>query len=139
MKAKNSLTLYPLSGNADAIKDYADTIARFCNANNSNAYVMAFDDNNEILWCVQAGDEDSLEDCKLTSEVARVEIYDHSPLSDFDTEFGGWKFEQVYLRAGKRGQQALDLYLSECAENGISPEEFENRTKFSANFAPSLF
>lgn len=134
-----SISLFPLSGSAKAIRDYAEAIAEMPGSM-SNAYVMAFDDEDEILWCVQAGSgEEELSEARISSEVARVEIYDHSPLSDFDTEFGGWKFEQVYLRAGKRGQQALDLYLSECAENGISPEEFENRTKFSANFAPSLF
>lgn len=136
MKANNSLILYPLSGNADAIKGYADTIARFFNANNSNAYVMAFDDNNEILWCVQAGDEDSLEDCKLTSEVARVEIYDHSALCYQETE-SLWKFEQVYLRAGKRGQHSLEQYAALLRKNGIVVNEFENHTKLAANFALS--
>lgn len=137
MKANNSLTLNPISGNADAIKDYADTIARFCNANSSNAYVMAFDDDNEILWCVQAGDEDSLEDCKLTSEVARVEIYDHSPVCYAETE-SFWKFEQVYLRAGKRGQRSLEQYAVLLRKNGIVVDEFENRTKLAADFAPAL-
>lgn len=139
MKANNSLTLYPLSGNADAIKDYADTIARFCNANSSNAYVMAFDDDNEILWCVQAGDEDSLEDCKLTSEVARVEIYDHSATCHAETEGGFWKFEQVYLRAGKRGQRSFEQYAALLRKNGIVIDEFENHTKLAADFAPALF
>lgn len=134
MKANNSLILYPLSGNADAIKGYAETIARFCNANSSNAYAMAFDDNNEILWCVQAGDEDSLEDCKLTSEVARVEIYDHSSLCYTETE-GLWKFEQVYLRAGKRGQRSLEQYAALLRKNDIVINEFENHTKIAANFA----
>lgn len=138
MKANNSVILYPLSGNAEAIKDYADTIARFCNANSSNAYVMAFDDENEILWCVQAGEEDSLADCKITSEVARVEIYDHSPLRYAETE-GLWKFEQVYLRSGKRGQRSLDQYAALLQENGCTVDEFENRTKLVAGFAPALF
>lgn len=139
MKANNSLILYPLSGNADAIKGYADTIARFFNANNSNAYVMAFDDDNEILWCVQAGDENSLEDCKLTSEVTRVEIYDHSSICHAETEGGFWKFEQVYLRAGKRGQRSLEQYAALIRKNGIVIDEFENNTKLAADFTPALF
>ena len=139
MKANNSLILYPLSGNADAIKGYADTIARFFNANNSNAYVMAFDDDNEILWCVQAGDEDSLEDCKLTSEVARVEIYDHSSICHAEAEGGFWKFEQVYLRAGKRGQRSLEQYAALIRKNSIVIDEFENNTKLAADFTPELF
>lgn len=48
--------IYNLNGNRAAVRDYANTIASM-SASNSNAYVMAFDKDNEILWTVQAGDD----------------------------------------------------------------------------------
>lgn len=83
-----------LNGNRAAVRDYANAIACM-SAHVSNAYVMAFDKDNEILWTVQAGDD--LDEVKASINwqgVRRVEIYDHSAN-------GMYKVEQVYITSLK--------------------------------------
>lgn len=51
---KTDVCIFNLNGNRAAIRDYANTIAGM-DASTCNAYVMAFDKDNETLWAVQAG------------------------------------------------------------------------------------
>lgn len=91
-----------LKGNRAAVRDYANTIASM-SASNCNAYVMAFDKDNDILWTVQAGDD--LDEVKAVINwqgVRRVEIYDHSAN-------GKYKVEQVYITSRK----SLNEYTAE--------------------------
>lgn len=99
---KTDVYIYNLDGNRAAVRDYANTIAEM-SASNCNAYVMAFDKDNEILWTVQAGDD--IDDVKAAINwqgVRRVEIYDHS--AD-----GTYKIEHVYITSRK----SLNGYTSE--------------------------
>lgn len=99
---KTEVCIFNLRGNFAAIREYAKTIASISPAA-SNAYVMAFDKDNEILWVIQAGDD--LDEVKAAIQwqgVRRVEIYDHS--AD-----GHYKTEQVYITS----QKSLDAYTSE--------------------------
>ena len=94
--------IYNLNGNRAAVRDNANTIASM-SASNSNAYVMTFDKDNEILWTVQAGDD--LDEVKAVinwQSVRRVEIYDHSAN-------GTYKVEQVYITSRK----SLNEYTAE--------------------------
>ena len=90
-----------LNGNRAAVRDYANTIASM-NATSSNAYVMAFDKNNETLWTVQADNLDSVNEVINWQGVRRVEIYDHS--AD-----GAYKVEYIYITSRK----SLNEYTSE--------------------------
>ena len=93
--------IYNLDGNRAAVRDYANTIAEM-SATSSNAYVMAFDKDNEILWTVQAGNLDDVNEVINWQGVRRVEIYDHS--AD-----GTYKVECVYVTS----QKSLTVYTSE--------------------------
>jgi hypothetical protein len=99
---KTEVYIFNLNGNRAAVRNYANTIASM-SASTCNAYVMAFDKYDEILWTVQAGDD--LDDVKATINwqgVRRVEIYDH-------TIGGTYKTEQVYITSRK----SLDEYTNE--------------------------
>ena len=99
---KTDVYIYNLNGNRAAVRDYANTIASM-SASNCNAYVMAFDKDNEILWTVQAGDDlDEVKAAINWQGVRRVEIYDHS--AD-----GTYKIEHVYITSRK----SLNEYTSE--------------------------
>lgn len=109
-----------INGECAAIRHYANNIAEmdpaFC-----NAYVMAFDKHNEILWTVQAGDApDEVKAAINWQGVRRVEIYDH-------TVDGTYKVEQVYITSRK----SLNEYTSER-----SAAEFRvavNTTQYTAD------
>ena len=91
---KTEVCIFTLNGNRAAVRDYANTIASM-SASNCNAYVMAFDKDDEILWTVQAGDDiDEVKAAINWQGVRRVEIYDHS--AD-----GTYKIEQVYITSRK--------------------------------------
>ena len=99
---KTEVYIYNLNGNRAAVRDYANTIASM-SASNCNAYVMAFDRDNEILWTVQAGDDiDEVKAAINWQGVRRVEIYDHS--AD-----GAYQVEYVYITSRK----SLNEYTSE--------------------------
>ena len=99
---KTEVYIYNLNGNRAAVRDYANTIASM-SASNCNAYVMAFDKDNEILWTVQAGDDlDEVKAAINWQGVRRVEIYDHS--AD-----GTYKMEHVYITS----RISLNEYTSE--------------------------
>lgn len=99
---KTEVYIYNINGNRAAVRDYANTIASM-SASNCNAYVMAFDKDNEILWTVQAGDDlDEVKAAINWQGVRRVEIYDHS--AD-----GAYKVEYVYITSRK----SLNEYTSE--------------------------
>ena len=98
---KTEVYLYNLNGNRAAVRDYANTIASM-SASSSNAYVMAFDKDNEILWTVQADNIDDVDEVINWQGVRRVEIYDHS--AD-----GTYKVEHVYITSRK----SLNGYTSE--------------------------
>ncbi len=99
---KTEVYIYNINGNRAAVRDYANTIASM-SASNCNAYVMAFDKDNEILWTVQAGDDlDEVKAAINWQGVRRVEIYDHS--AD-----GTYKIEHVYITSRK----SLNEYTSE--------------------------
>ena len=98
---KTEVYLYNLNGNRAAVRDYANTIASM-SASSSNAYVMAFDKDNEILWTVQADSLDNVNEVINWQGVRRVEIYDHSAN-------GTYKVENVYVTSKK----SLNEYTSE--------------------------
>ncbi len=99
---KTEVCIFKLNGNRAAVRDYANTIASM-SASNCNAYVMAFDKDDELLWTVQAGDDiDEVKAAINWQGVRRVEIYDHS--AD-----GTYKIEQVYITSRK----SLNGYTSE--------------------------
>ncbi len=99
---KTEIYIFNLNGNRAAVRDYAKTIASI-SASSCNAYVMAFDKDNEFLWIVQAGDDlDEVKAAINWQGVRRVEIYDHS--AD-----GTYKTEQVYITSRK----SLDEYTNE--------------------------
>ena len=98
---KTEVYIYNLDGNRAAVRDYANTIASM-SATSSNAYVMAFNKNNETLWTVQTANLDSVNEVINWQGVRRVEIYDHS--AD-----GAYKFEYVYITSRK----SLNEYTSE--------------------------
>ena len=109
-----------LNGNRAAVRDYANTIASM-SASSSNAYVMAFDKDNEILWTVQAGDD--IDEVKATINwqgVRRVEIYDHS--AD-----GAYKVEYIYITSRK----SLNEYTSE--RNASEFVVVGNTTQYTAD------
>lgn len=110
--------IYNLNGNRAAVRDYAKTIAEM-SATSSNAYVMAFDKDNEILWTVQAGNLDDVNEVINWQGVRRVEIYDHS--AD-----GTYKVECVYVTS----QKSLTEYTSE--RNASDFIVVENNTQYIA-------
>lgn len=117
---KTEVYIYNLNGNRAEVRNYAKTIASM-DYNVCNAYVMAFDEDDEITWTIQAGDD--LDDVKAAINwqgVRRVEIYDHS--AD-----GSYKCENVYVTS----QKSLDRYTSER-----SAAEFvvvDNTTQYTAD------
>ena len=117
---KTEVYIYNLNGNRAAVRDYANTIASM-SATSSNAYVMAFDADNEISWTIQAGDDlDEVKAAINWQGVRRVEIYDHS--AD-----GTYKIEHVYITSHK----SLNEYTSER-----SASEFvvvDNTTQYTAD------
>lgn len=116
---KTDVQIYPLTGNAKVIKDYARAISEL-SASASNAYVMAFNSDNEEIWCIQAGsDTDELKEMSM-KDVKRVEIYDHGFVSDGGT----YKMEQVYVNS----QKYLNEYFENVNEVGTSYGISENRT-----------
>lgn len=117
---KTEIYIFNLNGNRAAVRDYANTIANM-SASNCNAYVMAFDKDNEILWTVQAGDD--LNEVKAAINwqgVRRVEIYDHS--AD-----GTYKTEQVYITSRKSlNEYTVERSASEFVVAG-------NNTQYTAD------
>ena len=117
---KTEVYINNLNGNRAAVRDYANTIASM-SASNCNAYVLAFDKDNEILWTVQAGDDiDEVEAVINWQGVRRVEIYDHS--AD-----GTYKVEYVYITSRK----SLNEYTSE--RNASDFIVVENNTRYIAD------
>ena len=115
---KTEVNIFNLNGNRAAIRDYAETIAKM-NPAISNAYVMAFDKCNEILFVVQAGDDpDDVKAAINWQSVRRVEIYDHSADRTYKTE-------QVYITSRK----SLNEYTSE--RNAADFVVTENRTAYT--------
>lgn len=116
---KTEVYIYNLDGNRAVVRDYAKTIAEM-SATSSNAYVMAFDKNNEILWTVQADNLDDIKEVINWQGVRRVEIYDHSAN-------GTYKVEYVYVTS----QKSLTGYTSE--RNASDFVVVENNTQYIAD------
>ena len=117
---KTEVYINNLNGNRTAVRDYANTIASM-SASNCNAYVMAFDKDNEILWTVQAGDDiDEVKAAINWQGVRRVEIYDHSV-------DGAYKVEYVYITSRK----SLNEYTSE--RNASEFVVVGNTTQYTAD------
>ena len=116
---KTEVYIYNLNGNRAAVRDYAKTIAEM-SATSSNAYVMAFDKNNEILWTVQAYNLDDVDEVINWQGVRRVEIYDHSAN-------GTYKVEYVYVTS----QKSLTGYTSE--RNASEFVVVGNTTQYTAD------
>ena len=116
---KTEVYIYNLNGNRAVVRDYANTIASM-SATSSNAYVMAFDKNNEILWTVQADNLDNVNEVINWQGVCRVEIYDHSAN-------GTYKVEYVYITSRK----SLNEYTSE--RNASEFLVVENNTRYIAD------
>lgn len=116
---KTEVYIYNLNGNRAAVRDYANTIASM-SAASSNAYVMAFDADDEISWTIQAGDDlDEVKAAINWQGVRRVEIYDHS--AD-----GSYKCESVYVTS----QKSLDRYTSERSADDYDVKS--NTTPYAA-------
>ena len=111
--------IYNLNGSRAAIRSYANTIAEV-SASSSNAYVMAFDKNNEILWTVQTVNLEDVNEIINWKGVCRVEIYDHSV-------DGSYKVEHVYVTSKK----SLNEYTSE--RNAADFQVVQNNTQYSAD------
>ena len=116
---KTEVYINNLNGNRAAVRDYANIIASM-SASSSNAYVMAFDKNNEILWTVQADNIDDVDEVINWQGVRRVEIYDHS--AD-----GTYKVEYVYITSRK----SLNEYTSE--RNASEFVVVGNTTQYTAD------
>ena len=117
---KTEVYIYNLNGNRAEVRDYAKTIASM-DYQVCNAYVMAFDADDEIAWTIQAGDD--LDDVKASIDwqgVRRVEIYDHS--AD-----GSYKCENVYVTS----QKSLDRYTSERSADDYDVKS--NTTPYTAD------
>ena len=117
---KTEVYIYNLNGNRAEVRNYAKTIAsmdyKVC-----NAYVMAFDADDEIAWTIQAGDD--LDEVKASINwqgVRRVEIYDHS--AD-----GSYKCENVYVTS----QKSLDRYTRERSADDYDVKS--NTTPYTAD------
>lgn len=123
----NHLSIYPLIGNADEIKWSAESVASM-KRNGCNAYVMGVNDEDECLFCINPGEEDELENVRInSSEIVAVMYYDHS-CSEL-LEGGYEKWEMLFVKGGKRGQNYLNNFLSMAAENGCIYADIDNRTK----------
>ena len=109
--AKTNISIWNLKGQAQNIRMTAECIAD-CKC--TNAYVMGLDDEGEPLWTIQQGsDKDDFDQIDLTSsKLAAVEYYDYATDGEICTE----KWEQVWVRAGKRGQSYLEKYFSKRNE-----------------------
>lgn len=109
--AKTNITIWNLKGQAANIRMTAECIA---DCKYTNAYVMGLDDEGEPLWTIQSGsDKDDFDQIDLTSsKLAAVEYYDYATDGEICTE----KWEQVWVRAGKRGQSYLEKYFSKRNE-----------------------
>lgn len=116
---KTEVYIYNLDGNRAVVRDYAKTIAEM-SATSSNAYVMAFDKDNEILWTVQADNLDDVDEIINWQGVRRVEIYDHSAN-------GTYKVEYIYVTSRK----SLTGYTSE--RNASEFIVVENNTQYIAD------
>lgn len=116
---KTEVYIYNLNGNRAAVRSYANTIAE-ASASSSNAYVMAFDKDNEILWTVQADNLDDINEVINWQSVRRVEIYDHSTN-------GTYKVEYVYVTS----QKSLNEYTSERDASDFIV--VENNTQYIAD------
>ena len=117
---KTDVYIFNLNGNRAAVRDYANTIASM-STSYCNAYVMAFDKDNEILWTVQAGDDiDEVKAAINWQGVRRVEIYDHSADCTYKTE-------QVYITSRK----SLNEYTSE--RNASEFVVVDNTTQYTAD------
>lgn len=117
---KTEVYIYNLNGNRAEVRNYANTIASM-SATSSNAYVMAFDADDEITWIIDAVDD--LDDVKASINwqgVRRVEIYDHS----ID---GSHKYESVYVTS----QKSLDRYTSERSADDYDVKS--NTTPYTAD------
>lgn len=105
-KMKTEVTIETINGNKKSIRNYAYIIADM-SAGSTNAYVMAFDADNDIMWTVQAGDGiETAKDMITWDGVRRVEIYDHS--TDM-ADVNATKTEYVYITTS----DSLAQYLSE--------------------------
>lgn len=117
---KTEVYIYNLNGNRAEVRNYAKTIASM-DYNVCNAYVMAFDEDDEITWTIQAGDD--LDEVKASINwqgVRRVEIYDHS--AD-----GSYKCESVYVTS----QKSLDRYTRERSADDYDVKS--NTTPYTAD------
>jgi len=105
--AKTNISIWNLKGSAESIRMTAECIA---DCKYTNAYVMGLDDEGETLWTIQAGsDNDDFAEIDMTSsKLAAVEYYDYATDGEICTE----KWEQVFVRAGKRGQAYLEKFFS---------------------------
>lgn len=122
----NHLSIYPLIGNADEIKWSAESVAGM-KRYDCNAYVMGVNDDDESLFCINPGETDELENVRInSSEIVAVIYYDHS--SQF-LEGGYEKWEMLFIKGGKRGQDYLNRFLAMAAENGCVYADIENNTK----------
>lgn len=106
----SEISIFPLRGNKRNIKNYARAIAEM-NWRSSNAYAMAYNLHNEVVWCVCAGDVDCIKDIEF-SDAVRVEIYDHGNCGNFKTEFvyvDSYKYLKCYLDALEKAKSEYNV------------------------------
>lgn len=95
-----------LNGNKKGIRNYAYLIADMSEGS-TNAFVMAFDVDNDSAWTIQAGDGvETAKDMITWEGVKRVEIYDHSV--DMSCQ-NATRVEYVYITTS----DSLNQYLSD--------------------------
>lgn len=98
---KTNLIFEKLSGNKKAIKEYAKAIAAM-DWHVCNAYVMAYNADNEIVWNIQAGDKELLRDMPF-DEVKRVELFDHSTTESWEFVYADAKrYRDEYVAERER-------------------------------------
>lgn len=119
------VSIFKLNGNKKAIKEYAKLI---CGNRFTNAYVMALNEENEVVWCFQGSNEEWEVDQEMTWEdVVRVEIYDHTlPCPNEEIT----KFEQVYINTKKAIAPYFEEWEKAYKAFGNSYEITSNQTKF---------
>lgn len=114
MKKRTEIFIDYLKGHKKGIRDYARLIA-LQDPSNCNGYMIAIGEDNEPLWCVQAGEEN---EAITWDGVKRVEIYKHSV-------DGECKYEYVYVSS----QKALNEYMAEWKQL----EKFEAKYRVKKN------
>lgn len=108
MTMATEIKIFPLCGNKKDVRLYARLIAEQ-NPDHINAYVRAFDRNENVIWEIVPGDNGKQESVDF-SMVKRVEVGNHT-----DSEH---RIERTYITTKKSLTRYLDRRASK--ENSIT-------------------